>query len=111
MRLSEGLINSEVSLDQQMQLTEEEDRRSLLMIGGIQIFLPLAQGEAEICVADAATAEVGQPAGTVREALEQTLEVAQEKREDEHSEECLNAFSQEAEEAAALKLAAEEVEE
>jgi hypothetical protein len=27
MRLSEGLINSEVSLDQQMQLTEEEDQK------------------------------------------------------------------------------------
>jgi hypothetical protein len=68
MRLSEGLINSEVSLnqpeelteqmsseldlDQQMQLTEEEDLRNLLMIGGIQIFLPFAQEEAEICVAD-----------------------------------------------------------
>jgi hypothetical protein len=44
MRLSEGLINSEVSLDQQMQLTEEEDLRNLLMIGGIQIFLPFSQG-------------------------------------------------------------------
>jgi hypothetical protein len=43
--------------------------------------------------------------------LEQTLEVAQEKTEDEHSEECLNAFIQEAEEAAALKLTSEEAEE
>jgi hypothetical protein len=66
MRLSEGLINSEVSLDQQMQLTEEEDLRNLLMIGGIQIFLPFAQEEAEICVADAATAEAGQLAETVK---------------------------------------------
>jgi hypothetical protein len=57
MRLSESLINSEVSLDQQMQLTKEEDRRNLLMIGGIQIFLPFAQEEAEICVADATTTE------------------------------------------------------
>jgi hypothetical protein len=71
MRLSEGLINSEVSLDQQMQLTEEEDQRNLLMIGGIQIFLPFSQGEAEICVADAATTEAGQLAETVREELEQ----------------------------------------
>jgi hypothetical protein len=67
MRLSVGLINSEVSwnqpeelteqvssemnLDQQMQLTEEEDMRDLLMIGGIKVFLPLAQEEAEVCVA------------------------------------------------------------
>jgi hypothetical protein len=35
MRLSEGLINSEVSLDQHVQLTKEEDMRDLLMIGGI----------------------------------------------------------------------------
>jgi hypothetical protein len=50
MRLSEGLINSEVSLDQQMQLTEEEDQRNLLMIGGIQIFLPLSpRGGRNLC--------------------------------------------------------------
>jgi hypothetical protein len=34
-RLCESLMNSEVSLDQQMQLTNEEDLRNLLMIGGI----------------------------------------------------------------------------
>jgi hypothetical protein len=45
-RLYEGLINSEVSLDQQMQLTGEEDRKNILMIGGIKIFLPFSQGEA-----------------------------------------------------------------
>ena len=77
MRLSEGLINLEVSLnqpeeltkkmsseldlDQQMQLTEEKDLRNLLMIGGIQIFLPFAQEEAEICIVDieATIAEAG----------------------------------------------------
>jgi hypothetical protein len=58
MRLSEGLINSEMDLDQQMQLTEEEDMRNLLMIGGIGVFLPFSQEEAKVCVADdAATAE------------------------------------------------------
>jgi hypothetical protein len=36
------------------------------MIGGIEIFLPFSQEEAEICVADATTAE-GQLAETVRE--------------------------------------------
>jgi hypothetical protein len=36
-------MSSEMSLDQQVQLTEEEDMRNLLMIGGIEIFLPLAQ--------------------------------------------------------------------
>jgi hypothetical protein len=32
MRLSEGLSNSELTRDQQMQLTEEEDLRNLQMI-------------------------------------------------------------------------------
>jgi hypothetical protein len=44
--------------------------------------------------------------------LEQTLEATQaSKEENEHSEECLNAFSQEAEEDVALRLIAEEAEE
>jgi hypothetical protein len=49
------------------------------MIGGIGIFLPCAQEEAEICVADGATAEQSQLTMTVREEeeLEQTLEAAQ----------------------------------
>jgi hypothetical protein len=63
MRLSVGLINSEVSwnqpgemtkqvisepnFDQQVQLTEEEeDQNDILMIGGIGVFLPCAQEEA-----------------------------------------------------------------
>ena len=80
------------------------------MIWEIEIFLPFFQRKAEIGVADA-TIEAWQPDETVREALEQTLEVAQAKREDEHSEECLNDFIQEAEEVASLKLIAEEAEE
>jgi hypothetical protein len=72
-------VSLEMDLDQRMQLTEDEDSygfpshvnedddklktftirggdmRSLMMIGGIEIFLPLAQGKAEICVADATT--------------------------------------------------------
>ena len=92
MRLSEGLINSEmswnqpgelteqmsskVSLDQQVQLTKEEDLRDLLMIGGIGIFLPLSLEEAEVCIADAETTEE-QSAMTIRkEELEKTLEAA-----------------------------------
>jgi hypothetical protein len=71
MRLSVGLINSEVSwiqpeeltepvssklnLDQQMQLTEED--LSHVMIGGISIFLPFAPEEAENCISGATTTE------------------------------------------------------
>jgi hypothetical protein len=71
MRLSEGLISSEVSLDQQMQLTKEEDLRNLLMIRGIGIFLPFSQEEAKVYVADeAAIARERQPAETIKEELE-----------------------------------------
>jgi hypothetical protein len=75
-----------------VQLTkEEEDQDDILMIGGIGVFLPCAQEEAEICVADGATAEQSQLTMTVKEELEQTLEAAQaEEEENEHSEEWLN---------------------
>jgi hypothetical protein len=112
MRLSEGLINSEMSLYQQVQLAKEEDMRNLLMIGGIEILLPLSQEEAEICVVGATTTE-GQLAKTVKEELEQISKVAREKEENEHSEEWLNAFIWEVEkrETIALKLTVEEVKE
>jgi hypothetical protein len=112
MRLSEGLINSEMSLDQHEQLREEEDMRDLLMIGGIKVLLPFTQEEAEVCVADEATTIEEKSVVTVKEELEQTLEAAQaDEEENEHSEECLNAFIQEAEEVVALKLTAEEAQE
>jgi len=92
-----------MSLNQHVQLTEEEDLcgflshvnedddklktctirednlRSLMMIGGIGIFLSFSREEAEICVVDAATTEE-QSAVTVREEeeLEQTLEADEE---------------------------------
>jgi hypothetical protein len=70
--------------DQQVQLTEEEDHDDILMIGGIQVFLPCAQEEAEICVADgAATEEQSQLTMTVKRKLEQTFETAQENEEEE----------------------------
>jgi hypothetical protein len=89
MRPLVGLINLEVSwnqpeelteqidLDQQVQLTEVKDQDGILMIGGIGIFLPFAQEEAEV-----------------------------DKEEDENSVECLNEFSQRAESAVALELIA-----
>ena len=54
MRLSESLMNSEESLDQQGVLTGENHKR-ILMIGGIQVFLPESPIEARACVADATT--------------------------------------------------------
>jgi hypothetical protein len=86
-------MSSEMDLDQQMQLKREEDRRNLLMIGGIQIFLPFSRGEAKICVADATTTEEGQPVGTVKEGLEQISEASHAGEKNEHSKEWLNIFS------------------
>jgi hypothetical protein len=93
-RLCESLMNSEVSLDQQMQLTKEEDRRILIMIGGIYIFLPRSPKEAKVYVADEATiARERQPTDTVKEELEQVFETAQEEEEEnENYEEWLNTF-------------------
>jgi hypothetical protein len=103
----------ETNLDQQEQLTEDDNLRSLMMIGGIGLFLPFAEKEAEICVAYGATTTEEQSAETVREELEQvfeTTQVEEAEEENEHSEECPNAFSQEAERVVALELTAKEAE-
>jgi hypothetical protein len=60
MRLSESLMNSEESSDQQGVMTGENQKR-ILIIGGIEVFLPSIPVEARACVADATTAG-GQPA-------------------------------------------------
>jgi hypothetical protein len=113
MGLSKDLINSEVSLNQPKELTEEEDWRNLLMIGGTSIFLPFSQEEVETCIADvgAETTEEGQPAETIKEELEQVFETTHVEKEDKHSEEWLNIFSQETEKTVAFDLAEEEEEE
>jgi hypothetical protein len=96
--------------DQRMQLTKAEDLRSRVNIGGIQIFLPFAPEEAENCVASATTGRKKQSVVTVQEELVQMVKTAQEDKENEHSEEQLNDFSQGAEkkEVVALRLTAEE---
>jgi hypothetical protein len=144
MRLSESLRSSEVSSCQQGVLIDEdscgfadhvneydeklntltiqeEDQRSILIIGGIQIFLPNNPVEARECVADATTEE-GQPMVTVmmkekiseasqgeEEEMEQTL-MSTPAEGEEHSEEWPKFFSQEAETemTAALEPAAAE---
>jgi ethanolamine utilization protein EutP (predicted NTPase) len=58
MRLYDSLINSEMEMDQQVHLTEVKDQDDLLMIGGIGIFLPSSQEEAEKCVANDAAIEI-----------------------------------------------------
>jgi hypothetical protein len=109
MRLSESLMNSEESSDQQGVLTGE-NQKIILIIGGIRVFLPRNPVEARVCVADATTTG-GQPKKLVmEEEVEQTLTFSQGDEGDEHSEEWLKIFSQEAEKemTATLELAAEE---
>jgi hypothetical protein len=53
----EEQMSSELSSYQQGQLPEKENQKDILMIGGIQIFLPLSPVEERVCVADAATGE------------------------------------------------------
>jgi hypothetical protein len=77
----------------------EEYQMSLLMIGGIQIFLPHSLVEAEISIAnvEATTTEARQPAVTVgKEGLEHIFEATQEEKKKEHPKEWLNSFIQEA---------------
>jgi hypothetical protein len=63
MRLSKSLMNSEESSDQQGVLTGE-GQKSILMIGGIKVFLTRIQDEAREDVAGLAVAE-GQPTMTI----------------------------------------------
>jgi ABC-type lipopolysaccharide export system ATPase subunit len=87
------------------------------MIGGIGVFLPFSQEEAEnLCCRWCNSSRTVTTEMTVKEELEQVVETAQAQEEageeNEHSEEWLNDFSQGAEkkEAVALKLAAKEAE-
>jgi hypothetical protein len=81
-------------------------------IGGIGVFLPFSQEEEKVCAADGAAEEQSQLTMTVREeeGLEQTLEASQveaeaDEEKDEHSEEWLNIFSQDAEKTATGEFA------
>jgi hypothetical protein len=58
-------MSSELSSHQQ-ELLIKEDQNSILMIGGIQIFLSGIPVEVRVCVVEVATAE-GQPVVTVGE--------------------------------------------
>jgi hypothetical protein len=88
-------MNLEVSSYQQGELMEE-DQKCILIIGGIQIFLPSNPVEARACVADATTEE-GQPAVTVieEEEMEQTSESAP--AEQEHADKVLTPWEKELE--------------
>jgi hypothetical protein len=101
-------VGSKKNLDQQMQLTVEEHQNDLLMIGGIELFLPSTQEEVENSVVHAATVEQSQLEMTVEEEeLEQAFGTAQaDAKKNECSEGQLKIFSQQAGEAVALRLTA-----
>jgi hypothetical protein len=81
-------------------------------LGELEYSYHLTQGRQNYVLLMMQQQKKGQPTETVREKeLEQISEAAQEEEENEHSEEWLNIFSQEAEEATALKLTAEEEDE
>jgi hypothetical protein len=90
-------------------ITEEEDQRNVLIVGGIQIFLPRSQAEASISVVGATTK--GHPIETIKEEeeKEQTLSFSPVEGE-EHPTKFLKIFSQEAKQemTAVLESAIEE---
>jgi hypothetical protein len=117
-RLSESLMNSAESSYQQGELMEQ-GQKCILIIGGIQIFLPNSPAKASTsvaheevvqqeskkeamgptafkfnCVCDAGTVEKRQLANTVKEEKEQTLMSAPAEKE-EHSDELLTQWKQE----------------
>jgi len=91
MRLCESLMNSEVSLDQPEELTEE-DKERILMIGGIQIFFPLNLVEVRDGVAEATDQ---QPVKTIKKEEEgdKILEDSQAAEEEDHFEKWIKIFS------------------
>jgi len=80
-RLCESLMNLEERLDQQGVLTEE-DHKYILIIGGIEVFLPHYPVEVRACVAYS-TIEEGNPTVTIiEEEEEQTLMFSPTEKED-----------------------------
>jgi hypothetical protein len=95
MRLVDNLMNSEVSSYQQGELMER-DQRCLLIIGGIEVFLPHSLVEARECVADATTEE-GQPTVTVIEEEEVEQVLISSPTKEEHADKMLTPWELELE--------------
>jgi hypothetical protein len=88
-RLFESPMNSAESSYQQGELMEE-DQRSILIIGGIEVFLPSSPVEARACVADATTEE-RQPTETVKEGEKEKILMSA-PTEEEHTVEMLTPW-------------------
>jgi hypothetical protein len=88
-------MNSSRSSYQQGDRQMEEDQRSVLIIGGIQICLPSSPVEGRPCVAGAA--EERQPTMTIIEEEKEKILKFSPTEEEEHSWEWLKSFIQEVE--------------
>jgi hypothetical protein len=87
--LSKSIGNLEVISDRRGTLTKEEDKRSIMIIGGINIFLPGSLVKANACVEGAV--EGGQPSDTFMEEIEKTIKSTQEMEKEEHSSKLLKS--------------------
>jgi hypothetical protein len=104
MRLSEILMNFVKSSDQERVFMEKDQRYSLI-IGGINIFLPIILMEVNAHAKSAAAAKVGQLAETViREEMEQILKSSHIGEQYENSDKWLKNFSQGVEQGMTLAL-------
>jgi hypothetical protein len=90
-RLFESIMNSAESSYHKGEMVEV-DQRIILIIGGIEIFLPSSPIGARSCVAGEAIE--GQPTETIKEEKEQTLMSTPTKKED-NSDEFLTQWEQE----------------
>jgi hypothetical protein len=91
-RMSDSLMNLAKSSYQQGEMMEE-DQRSIIIIGGIELFLPTSLFEARVCVADATTES--QPVATViKEERKKILKSSPQEEEEENSTKLLRIFIQ-----------------
>jgi hypothetical protein len=95
MRPCESLMNSKVSSYQRGELIEE-DQKSILMIGRIEVFLPHRPAKEKNCVTDVATIE-GQPVVTVREKGDPEKTSKSTPAEEEHANKMLTPWEMELE--------------
>jgi hypothetical protein len=96
-RLSESLMDSVESSYQQGDMIEE-DKKCILIIGGIEIFMSHSPVEARACVADATEEKRHLVVTIIKEKNEKTLKSAQQMRKgEEHSAEFLRNFNLEVE--------------
>jgi hypothetical protein len=96
MRPYESLMKSGESLNQREELTEEEDQKSFMMIGGIHVFLLGSQVKAS-AHDESSTEEEGQPTVTIKEKeeMEQTSKYAP--TEEDHANKILTPWELELE--------------